>query len=360
VFFRRERDGSRTVLASFRQLLLLVFALAFAACPAQAQSEDVAAFYRGKTISVVNPFGEGGRNSVLVRLVTEHLPRHIPGRPGGVLQLMPGAGGLRQMAHLYNVAPRDGTVIGLMYDNMPIVQALATDDSLKFDVRRLPALGSLGKGDAGVLGILKRAGVATLEDARAKTAVFGAVGASSAQAYLPLIMNKLFGTRFKVIPGYRGTGEIYLAMERGEVDGVYGALEVMEEVRPDWVKEQRFNWLAQLYEVRSPQLPDVPLLQELAQRPIDKAAFRLLALARAPGKVFITTPEVPPARLAALRAAFAAMMQDSAFLADLARTTQPPDPRSWQDAERIIRETVDTPADVLAYVRELLPAGAGQ
>jgi tripartite-type tricarboxylate transporter receptor subunit TctC len=339
---------------------LIALALALAVLPAQADDEDVAAFYRGKTISVVSPFGEGGRNAVLVRLVTEHLPRHIPGRPGGVLQIMPGAGGLRQMAHLYNIAPQDGSVIGLMYDNMPIAQVLATDDSIKFDVRRFSALGSLGKGDAGVLGILKRAGVATLADARQTTAVFGAIGASSAQAYLPLVMNKLFGTRFKVIPGYRGNAEIYLALERGEVDGVYGAYEVMQESRPDWVREQRFNWLAQLNDVRSPALPDVPLLQELAQRPINQAAFRLLALARAPGKIFITTPNVPPARLAALRAAFEAMFRDSAFLADLSRTTQAPDPRSWQDAERIIRETVDTPADVVAHVRQLLPAGAAQ
>ena len=339
---------------------LFALGLVLAGVPARADDEEVAAFYRGKTLLVTNPFGEGGRNSLLVRLIAEHLPRHIPGRPNGVVQLLPGAGGLRQMTYMANVAPRDGTVIGLMYDNMPITQVLAADDSIKFDARKLSALGSLGKGDAGVFGILKRTGVATLEDARQKTAVFGATGAASAQAYLPLMMNKLFGTRFKVIPGYRGTGEIYLAMERGEVDAVYGAYEVMQEVRPDWVKEQRFNWLAQLNDVRSPHLPDVPLLQELAQRPIDKAAFRLLALARAPGKVFIAPPELPPARLAALRDAFVATMRDEAFLADVAKTTQPIDPRTWQDAEQIIRETIETPPDVVAYVGELLPAGAGQ
>jgi tripartite-type tricarboxylate transporter receptor subunit TctC len=108
--------------------------------------------------------------------------------------------------------------------------------------------------------------------------------------------------------------------------------------------------------VRAPDFPDVPLLQELAQAPLDKAAFKLLGLARVPGKMLIAPPDVPPARLAALREAFTAMLHDEAFIADVAKTTQKLEPRTWQDAERVIRETIDTPPEVIARVRELLNA----
>jgi hypothetical protein len=244
--------------------------------------------------------------------------------------------------------------VGLMYDNIPITQVLQPDDNLKFDARRFAALGSLGRGEAGLVGILKRTGIATIEDARRKESVFGSTGTSSAQYYIPIIMNRLFGTRFKLIPGFPTTTTMYLAMERGELDGIYGAAEVIEESRPQWIAERQLNWLAQLNDVRAPGFPDVPLLQELAQAPVDKAAFKLLALARVPGKMLIAPPDVPPARVVALREAFVAMLHDPAFVDDLGKTTQKLEPRTWQDAERVIRETVETPPEVVAHVRELL------
>src|SRR6185295_3720293 len=141
-----------------------------------------------------------------------------------------------------------------------------------------------------------------------------------------------FGTKFKIIPGYKTFAEILLSMERGELDGVSGAYEAILEGRPHWIAEKRFNQLAQLYDERPAQFADVPLLQELAERPIDKAAFRFLALARIPGKMVLAPPEVPPARLAALRDAFAAMVRDAAFIADVGKTSQRLEPRTWQDA----------------------------
>jgi tripartite-type tricarboxylate transporter receptor subunit TctC len=318
--------------------------------------DDIAAFYSGKTIRIINAFGQGGQYSNLARLVSVHLPRHIPGQPGGVLQLMPGAGGLLQANYLYNVAPKDGTTIGLMYDNTPGAQFLESPDTVRYDARRFSALGSLNKGEAGVVGVLKRAGIGSIGDAKRKESVFGATGTVNGQYQIPHIMNKLFGTRFKLIPGFKTTAEIYLAMERGEIDGIYGGYEVIAEVRPAWIAERRFNWLAQLYDVRAADFPDVPLLQELAQNERDRFAFRFLALARVPGKTFIVPPGVPPARLAALRQAFTDMLNDPAFKTDIARSTQKLDPRSWQDAERIIRETVETPPEIVSYVRTLLSA----
>jgi tripartite-type tricarboxylate transporter receptor subunit TctC len=336
-----------------RLAAILLALLVWPPGPAHADDE-AAAFFRGKTLQVTNAFAEGGLYSTLARLIALHLPRHIAGRPNAIPQFMPGAGGIRQLNYIANSAARDGTVIALMYDNMPITQVLVDDGSVKFDARRLPALGSLGRGEAGLVGILKRTGIATIDDARRTATVFGATGTSSAQYYVPHIMNRLLGTRFKIIPGYPTTTTMYLAMERGELDGIYGAYEVILESRPQWIADKQFNWLAQLNDVRAPEFPDVPLLQELAASPLDRAAWRLLALARVPGKMLVLPPEVPANRLAALREAFADMLRDPAFLADLARTSQKLEPRSWQDAERIMRETVDTPPEVIAHVRELL------
>ena len=316
--------------------------------------DDVETFFRGKTLTITNAFAEGGLYANLARLIAIHLPRYIPGHPNAIPQFMPGAAGLRQMNQLYNVAPKDGTALGLMYDNIPIAQVLTTDGSVKFDVGKFSALGSLGRGEPGLVGILKRTGIASIEDARRKELIFGATGTTSAQYYIPAIMNRLFGTRFKLIPGFPTTPQTYLAMERGEVDGTYGAVETILENRPSWIEEKRFNWLAQLNDVREGEFADVPLLQDLAQSPIDKAAFKLLALARVAGKPVLLPPGVPPERVAALRDAFAAMLRDQTFIADVAKTTQKLEPRTWQDAERVLRETVATPPDVVERVRDLL------
>jgi len=315
---------------------------------------DEAAFFRGKTIQFTSAFAEGGLYATVTRLVSEHLPRHLPGRPGGIAVSMPGAAGLRQMNHLYNVAPKDGTVIAVMYDNVPMSQAMQSDESIRFDARRFGVLGSVGRGETALISVLKRTAVVTLDDARRIPVVFGATGTTSGQYYLPSILNRLFGTRIRIIPGYKTMAEILLSMERGELDGVSGAFEAILEGRPQWAAEGRFNHLAQLYDARPAQFADVPLLQELAPAPIDQAAFRFLALARIPGKMLLVPPGVPAERLAALRGAFASMVRDPIFVADVARTSQRLEPRTWQDAERIIRETIETPPEVVAHVRDLL------
>jgi tripartite-type tricarboxylate transporter receptor subunit TctC len=316
-------------------------------------ADDVEAFYKGKNIQVLNAFDQGGRYGVLARLVAAYLPRHLPGKPNGVPQFMPGAGGLLQTNHLFNVAAKDGTVIGLLYDSMPTAQVLEPAN-IRFDARRFEALGSINKGEPGVAAILKRTGVATVEDARKIPSVFGSTGSSGGAYVIPMIMNRMLGTRFKLIPGFKTTGHIFLAMDRGEVDGIYGAYEAVQQARPEWIAKNEVNVLAQLFDVRAAELPDVPLLQELATNDRDRAALHFLALARAPGKSFVAPPGVPPERLAALRAAFEAMAKDPEFKASLAKTEQVLEPRTWQDVTRIFRESIDVKPDILAYAKELM------
>lgn len=335
---------------SHRALLALAITT-LAAFPARA--DDSEAFFKGRTVTITNPFGEAGLYGGLVRLAAERLSHHLPGHPTGIPQFMPGAGGLKQANHLYNVAPKDGSVIGLMYDNTPTAQVTQGGRGVKYDARRFRAIGSVNKGEFALLATLKTSGIATVADAKAKEAVLGSTGIGSAQYIVPMVINKLLSTRFKLVPGYKSTADLWLAMEREELTGVFTNYNTIFEARPHWITGKKLNWLAQLSDQRSPDFADVPLLQELTADPSEKAVFTFLALSRIPGKIFITPPDVPEPRLAALRAAFSATMRDPAFIEGAKKLSLAVDPRSWQDCERLIRETVETRPEVLARVNEL-------
>jgi tripartite-type tricarboxylate transporter receptor subunit TctC len=346
---RRHRPPAKFTKAA----LFSVLALLSIATPCTAQ-ESVAAFYRGKTIEVINPFAEAGLYAYLAQIIADDLPRHVPGSPAGRVEFMPGGGGLQGANYLYNAAPRDGTVIELLYDNMPTEQALGLDQLVKFDARQFRTLGSLNHGETGLVAILKRAGVASVADAKSKTAVLAATGTAAAQYIVPDAMNKLMGTRFNIIPGYKVITDSFLAMESGEADGLFTNFATLVQARPQWVTEKRFAYIAQSADVRDPGFADVPLLQELVSDPIKKETFRFLAMSRIPGKMLVAPPGVPEARVAALRTALTETLRDPAVLDAMAKLNQKIEPRDADDAASVIRETVDADPAVLTRVRDLM------
>jgi tripartite-type tricarboxylate transporter receptor subunit TctC len=319
-------------------------------------AEDVAAFYAGKQLRVLAPFENNGGYGQLVRVIAAYLPKYLPGHPTGVPQYMPGAGGLRGTNYMATSAPRDGTVISILYDSMPATQV--TDPSaVRFDARRFAALGSLNKGDFGLITALKTAGVATIEEARKQELWFGATGTASAQFYVLQAVNKLLDTKFKIIPGYPSVAIQYLAMEKGELHGIFTNYTIMLLGRPDWFRDNRLNVLAQLGIERDARFSTVPLLQELTQDVQAKQIFEFLALSRVTGKAFFAPPDVPPDRLAALREAFAATLRDPEARDAILKLGQELDPRDWQTAQAVIDRTVDTSPEVVARVQELIKAG---
>lgn len=332
---------------------LLVLAAMLATLSAQA-ADDVASFYAGKTVTVFSPFPSAGSYGQLCVLVAKLLPKHLPGQPSAVAQFLPGAGGLRQANHMFNVAPKDGTVIGILYDSAPTAQMLEPGGDVLFDARKFKTLGSVNRGDFGLVGILRSHGVATISDAQKKESFFGATGTSAAQYFVPNAMNKTMGTKFKLIPSYQGVADQFLAMERGELHGIFTNFTIMTMQRPDWMKEQRFNWLGQLGDGRDPQFADVPLLQELVNDPVDKKAFEFFALSRVVGKVFFAPPDVPADRLAALRRAMAEVLQESEFRETVLKMDVDYNPRSWEDSEKVIVKTVETAPNVMDRIRELI------
>ena len=332
---------------------LVALSLLLAAAPVQA-ADDVASFYAGKTITILAPFPSAGAYGQLSIMLAKHLPNHLPGHPNAIAQFMPGAGGLRQANHMYSVAPKDGTVIGIMYDSAPTAQMLEPGGDVLFDARGFNTLGSMNKGDFGLVGILKSHGVASIADAKKKESYFGATGTSSAQYFVPNAMNKALGTKFKLIPSYQGVPDQFLAMERGELHGIFTNYNIIKMQQPTWMQEQRFNWLGQLGDGRDPQFASLPLLQELVDAPVDKKAFEFLALSRIVGKVFFTPPSVPADRLAALRTAFAASIREEEFRAGMEKIDVDFAPRGWEEAQQVIVNTVETKPDVMDRVRELI------
>ena len=322
-----------------------------------AQAADtVASFYAGKTLRVISPFEVSGVYGQVAKLLADYLPKYLPGHPTGVPQFMVGAGGLQGTNYMANGAPRDGTVISVLYDSMPATQV--TDPTeVRFDARLFNVLGSINKGDFGLAVVMKTSGVTNIEDAKTHALYFGATGTGSAQYYVPDAMNKLLGTKFKLIPGYPSVAEQFLAMDKGEAQGIFTNYSVLLGARPEWFSNGTLNFLAQLGDQRSYLFPDVPLLQDLAKNPSDKEVFSFLAQSRVPGKIFFAPPGVPADRLDALRQAFAAALKDPELRNLILKLQLEYDPRDWQTAQNVITRTVETPPEILTRVKQLINSG---
>jgi tripartite-type tricarboxylate transporter receptor subunit TctC len=282
-------------------------------CAARAQA-SVEDFYRGRKIDFIIGYSSGGTYDLYARLVARHLGRHIPGRPLIVPRNMPGAGSRAAATWVANVAPRDGTVLATADQSLALQQA-AGDKRLAFDVTRFAYIGN-PNAENNTTATWHTSGVRTIEDARRREVTMGATGGSTSSQY-PKAMNALLGTRFRIILGYPGGNDINLAMERGEVDGRgSNSWASWKATRPQWLAEGKINILVQVGVRKAKDLPDVPLLAELGANEADRALLTALSAPTQVGRPVFTTPDVPAERIAALRAAFDAMMRDPAFLDD--------------------------------------------
>src|SRR5262245_40021681 len=309
-----------------------------------ANAQSVADCYRGKTLRMLAVYGPGRGYDIYGRLVAEFLPRHLPGSPMMVAQNMPGAGSFVAAKYMQDVAPKDGTVFGslaqtLALDNM-------TNTSAKIDVVKMPYVGRVVTNiDTGAA--LPKAGITSFEDVRAKQYNVGASGGGSTTVLFPTALNTYAGAKFKLVRGYSGTTDILLALERGEVDivGAYG-LPGMLVSNPGWVRRGEATILYQASLKRHRLLPDVPTLPELAQSDEGREVLHAAASTGEIGRSILTTPGVPPERLAALRAAFATMLSDPAFLAACEKRNLMVDGAAGEEIDEIVRETLRLPQAV--------------
>jgi len=295
-----------------RGLLIIVFT-AFAAV-AVAAAEPPPDFFRGHTVTVYIGYGPGGGYDLYARLFATHLGRHLPGNPAVVAQNLPGAGSLRLANELYNVLPKDGTAVAMIGEVLIINQVLG-DPQAKFEARKFNWIGRLV--DSGpVLAMRPDAPVATIQDALTKEALIGVPGAGSATVLTLTVINKLLGTKFKLVSGYEGSNEIRLAVERGEVQGTGS---VFWRVERDWIRQQKLRVIYQTTLDPAPDLPDVPTVIQLGRNEDERKMFRFFTSYTAIGRSIVAPPGLPADRDASLRAAFDATVGDPEFAADASK-----------------------------------------
>src|SRR5712671_1051102 len=229
-----------------------------------ARAQSVADFYRGKQISWILSADAGGGYSSYALAFAPYLTAHLPGNPKIIVQNMPGAGGIRAMTYLNARAPRDGTTSGRVHSSVPFAPLYGISEA-KFDPRQMNWIGSIDAA-ASICVVWHTSPVKTWQDALEKEFTVGGSGAGSHMETLPAMLNKLFGTKMKVISGYKGGNEIYLAMERGEVEGRCGGLlSSISSTRPNWFPEKKVAIPFQIGLDRNPQLPHVPAVGEFAK-----------------------------------------------------------------------------------------------
>lgn len=331
------------------RMLIGLLALFGVAAPAAAQ--PAAEFYKGKTIAFVVGFTAGGNYDFYARLLSEFMGRHVPGNPSFVVQNRPGAGSRNAAAYVFNVAPKDGTVIAMTTNLLPLFQVL--DAAPKFDLSKAHFLGNMTE-TVSVLSLWHTAPVKTLDEAKRIEAILGSTGRTGETYIVPQIMNGVLGTKFKIVTGYPGINEISLAMERGELHGRNGSWDNLMQQKPEWVREKKVNILVQVGFTKERELPDVPLLSELAANADDRALLDLVsgypAFARAPW----VAAEVPAYRVAALRKAFDALMKDEAFLADAKKRKLEIGPRNAAQVHALVNKLASASPELVERVKKAI------
>jgi tripartite-type tricarboxylate transporter receptor subunit TctC len=337
-----------------RILLALCSALWLAlVAPSAMAQDDVAAFYKDKTLRIVVGVAVGSGYDINARTLARHMGAHIPGNPQIIVQNQPGAGSLTMTNTLYSSGPFDGTVIGAPFNGLPTAPLLQPN-GVRFDPTKLNWIGSTNR-ETHVSYVWHTAPVQSLEDLKTKELVVGAQAPGTTQYDFPILGNDLFGWKFRVVKGYDGTPKIHLAMESGEVQGV-GATSwtTLKAINSNWLSDKKIKVIAQWALRKHPDLPDVPLVLDLAKTDADRQAL-LLGLARLDfGRPFFVPPGVPANRVEALRRAFDATMKDPAFLAEAEKLKLDIDPISGAQVAELIAQVAATPPDVAARVREAL------
>lgn len=322
--------------------------------PAVPQTDGaIEAFYRGKTVSMIIGYSPGGGYDVYARLIARYLGNHIPGKPLVVPRNMPGASSRTSTAYIYTVAPKDGTVLGTGDQSFAVQQAMG--DKLPFDVAKLIFIGN-PLVENNTVAVWHTHGIRSIEDARQREVSMGATGGSASSQY-PRVMNAVLGTKFKIVLGYPGGNDINLAMERGEVAGRgSNNWASWKGTRADWLRDKKINILVQVGLRKAPDL-DAPLLVDLAANEEDRAMLRLLSAPANVGRPIFTTPDVPPDRVKALRAAFVATLKDPELLGEAKKAGLDLDPIAGDELQKIVDDILATPPHVAKRLAAVLAEG---
>jgi len=323
----------------------VLLAIALAGLNGAARANPVEDFFKDRQLSLYVGGGPGGGVDIYARAFSRHIVNHLPGKPTVVARNLPAAGGIQAFTTLATTAPRDGSAFATSARG-PLTDSLISGNKPNFDVLTFNWLGALND-ESSMCHTMKESPIKTIEDAMKHEVTVASTGARSESAKIPLALNAAINTNFKVIIGYRGQGDLLLAVERNEVEGRCSTFGSLYATRPDWVRDDKINILVQVGLEKHPDFPNVPLALDLAKTPDDKG---LLAFAMAPLTIaspFALPAEVPADRVAAWRAAFDSTVKDAAFLEEAKKLRLDITPKNGQQILAILRDIHATPPHII-------------
>jgi tripartite-type tricarboxylate transporter receptor subunit TctC len=354
---KNRRYMMKALLVCARNSCALVLALALPAGFEAACAQSVADFYKGRTVTILVGSDVGGGYDLTARTLAHHLARHIPGQPTIIVQNKPGASSIVATNYVYEIAPKDGTVLAAVQRPIPF-QTLFGDAGVRFDVRKMQWLGSTTN-ELGVVVAWHTAPQRSADDLFTSEMVIGGTGPATDPELFPRAMNHVLGTRFRIVSGYKGQAQVALAMEREEIQGSGNwSFSDIEKGHADWIAGKKIKMLLQLglAKVTSPALRDVPLIMDITRTPAQRQVFEALMGMKALGRPYFVAPGVPKDRADALRAAFMATMKDPDFLDEAQRLLGPIDPISGPDMQDIIAKVYALSPELIATAREAVKA----
>ena len=338
--------------------LLAMFALL--GFPSALAQDSVAQFYKGRQITVIVGSSAGGGYDIYARLLARHMPKYIPGNPSMIVSNMPGAGSNAAVAHIYNVAPKDGTFIGAP-QNSAIMDALfdatlGNARRLRHDVTKLIHIGSATT-DHYVCIARSDAPIKTFQQALTQEFLIGASQPGTSTRDYPAMLNNTTGAKIKQVSGYPGTREITLAIEKNEVHGLCGfSWSSLQAQKPDWIKSGFIRVIVQEHDKGNPEINKmgVPLAVDFATSPENRKIMELIYSSETFGRPYLTAPDVPAERVATLRKAFMGTMADKELLADAQRIGLSIDPISGEDLQRLAADIFATPVPFVEKAKDAM------
>jgi len=324
--------------------------LAAAALPGVARADAVADFFKDKRINVVVGVSAGGTYDWYARLFADHVTKYIPGHPSAIVTNLPGGGGVKAMNYLANAAPKDGTVLCMPEQGIPIAKALTGDPNLKFDVAEINWIGTVSASHY-VFAIWATRPVKTIWDARKVEVPMSSTGKNSTTSIYPLLANYALGTKFKPVLGYKGAGDMNLAIEQGETWGRGGTWESFSTMTAHWIAAKKIVFVLQIATQKNPELPDVPLLVDLVKDPAKKPIVEFLSVPSQVGRSIGAPPKVPAERVAALRKAFNETMKDKALLDEAKKHKLRITGESGEQLQTLMVKVEKTPPDMVERIR---------
>lgn len=310
-----------------------------------AQADDVADFYKDKTLTIWSGMSPGGSYTAYAHALKDYMKKYMPGNPTIIVGSRTGGSGRVLANWMYNVGPRDGSMFGLIHERMGL-EPHVYPKGTKFDGRKMSWIGSMAK-QKSICYTWHTSKVKTFEDAQKMTAIVGTSSSTATGSVMPRMLNAMAGTKFKIIRGY-DPHEVFLAMERGELDGLCGyGWSSLKTARPDFIRDKKVNLLLQFSDKSHRELDgQVPLMMDYITNPRDRSMLKIVFGTQEMGRPFVGPPEMPKARLAAIRKAFMDTLKDPEFLADAKRRRLEIDPVSGEDIEKLVNELYATPVEL--------------